>query len=165
MNDREQPPNENKSLFYYYVRKQAELLFGLYTYIDPYKVRSNEPSDNQMPFTLWGRERFRNEEIKPSFEIPIFITLDNDDGEKSLVPVDNDFKKFIQSINQVYRETQPFQKQDFIKLFNDNRYLGRKRNKRDLELGILYIPSGEIDHCIFQLLAFLCCGPWGEIQT
>lgn len=140
-------PNE----FTLFLKDDIQLLIGLYVFIDPIKLHRSKTS-NQMPFYLWGEEFFKDKEIKPSFELPTFVNVPDERGEKAgLTKPDDCFKEFIQTINEHYRQTQIFDNQDFVVLFRDG-HLSGKRNDIEKKLDILYVPSGEIDHCIQQLL-------------
>lgn len=142
--------------FIKFLKDGPQLLLGTFVFIDPNQVRKQDDRDrNQMPFFLWGEEFFRGKSIKPSFQLPTLLTVRNRESrEIGFGSVNPSFKKLILSINEFYRHNQPFHRQDFIRLFENPRFAKRKRSVRENELGILYVPSGEIDHCIFQLLAF-----------
>jgi len=140
----------NSPEFFEYIKDYPQLLLGVYIFIDPFYIQS--PDASRRPIVLWDTDAFVNEPIKPSFELPDLLSVDDATGNH-LQPVNGEFKRFIQSINSAYRRDQPFDKQDYIKLFSEKAY-AEKRNERDKKLGAIYIPSGEIDLCIFQMLAF-----------
>ncbi|HEV7737550.1 MAG TPA: hypothetical protein VGO47_09300, partial [Chlamydiales bacterium] len=144
--------------FIEFLNDGPQLLLGTFVFIDPNQVKKQDGHDqNQMPFFLWGEEFFEGKEktIKPSFQIPTLLALkDNLSKSVHFRPVNPSFKRLILSVNEFYRHHQPFHRQDFIRLFENAHLAKHKRSKRENELGILYVPSGEIDHCIFQLLAF-----------
>lgn len=134
-----------------FLKNEVQILLGLYVFIDPNKLHRSKTSD-QMPFYLWGNDFFKDKSVKPSFELPTFINVPDSTSKVSFNKPDNCFKEFIQTINEHYRQSQLFQFQDFVIHFSKG-HIEVKRNPVEKELDIFYVPSGEIDHCIHQLLS------------
>ena len=150
--DRSASQEKSDDSFLKYQQEVLKLMFGMYVFVDPTKSGSEHFSD-QMPYYLLGP--MIGKELKPTFNFRFYYNVDKKAGKAGKAEFENPPEKWLRfflAFNEFSRDTLPFVSQDFVKLFNYSNYRVKRKLPLEQENNILYIPSGEMDHCILQWL-------------
>jgi len=125
-----------------FITKDLKLLWGGFVFIDPKSVNTGQ----EETFYLLGPV---NGEIKPSFSFPFLYNSLNFRGQREFKFADDKWVLFYTRFNEKCRSSLSI-KDDFTKFFENE---SNRRNKSiEKKNNLLYISSGEIDHCILQWL-------------
>lgn len=142
----QQAPDDS---FIKYQQQVLRLLFGMYAFIDPTKSETVSPAE-QVPYYLLGP--MKGKTLKPVFNYRLYSHAAIRDQQPEFRDPPNKWLRFILAFNEFTRDTLPFAEQDFVRLFNYPAYQNKRSLAVEQEKHLLYIPSGEMDHCILQWL-------------
>lgn len=122
-----------------YQKNNLKLLFGSFAFIDK--------GNNKLHYLL-GSSR---NSLKQSFQFKSYYNIENRRGQQELLEMPSSIMKLLFEVNQTSRDkTQFVNNLDFYRIFNDPRYIEKRNGVIETRRNIVYVSSGEIDHCILQ---------------
>jgi hypothetical protein len=122
-----------------YQREILNLLFGTYAFVD---------EENRKLHYLLGPSR---NNLKQNFQFKTFYNIETYSGGNELVELKPRIMKLLFAINQQSREdVEQVDNADFYRIFNNSDYDQKRDIAVEKRSNIIYVSSGEADHCILQ---------------
>lgn len=132
--------NIHDETFTSFQKNELGLLFGTYAFVD---------EENKRLHYLLGP--YKQEALKPSFNFKTYYNIENHRGQEELLEIEPKIIKLLYNINQRSRESiNDVDNIDFYKIFNNKHYDSKRDPDLEKKRDIVYVSSGEADHCVLQ---------------